>query len=71
MKQNILDKIFVMNEQMHMDIIKEMGLLRLHNECALCHGKIKMESYSMQLCSKCRMKELDKENEKSHKKNKI
>ena len=40
--------------------IIELGLIRKRNKCAKCRSEMDVKNYNIQLCKKCREKELSK-----------
>lgn len=57
--KTILDKIKKENPKFFFDIVIELGMKRTQNLCAFCNKKITFKNYHIQLCSKCRLKQLD------------
>lgn len=49
-----------MNEAFYVQLLAELGMLRVKDQCALCFKKIKIKDYHIQLYTDCRSKILDK-----------
>jgi len=47
-------------EQIPIKYVIELGLIRKKNKCAKCGKEMDIPDYHIQLCKKCREKELDK-----------
>lgn len=56
MKDDILKQIKKDNIDYYSELIIAFGLLRLHNECAICGKEIKIKDYHIQMCRECRIK---------------
>ena len=50
------------NIHLFIDLIVELGFLRLRDECAVCKGEITVKDYHIQICKKCRIKFLENKN---------
>lgn len=48
------------NIEFYTNIIIELGLLRLRNECAICFKPINIKNYHIQLCKSCRLIEMER-----------
>jgi hypothetical protein len=60
MKEYILKQLKKDNIDYYSKLIIAFGLLRAHDECAICSKKIKIKDYHIQMCRECRIKYMNR-----------
>jgi hypothetical protein len=58
---NYLNDLKKENTKLFINIVTDLGFLRLKNLCALCGKKMDVDNYHIQLCKKCRELSIYKE----------